>query len=522
VNDYLGGQSRQELEALLRRLVTQGTEGPKVDFKKALNLKEKSALAELAKDLSSIANTDDEGRLDDFGYIILGAEIGTLVGGVAELAGDTDKLQAQVTDVIKAYVCPVPQFSICAFDDATLGRWGAIVIAPSARQPHIFVRDGAGDVVKHEWWVRVNDTKDRAGPHDYARFLAKAVRREVRPLELEVQRLALKIDQRSAPDMVALVEALRATPNGSEGKEAATTDLGSTVRRLLLRGNAAVEDALVAEALRVAETMAETSDRNPWDLSRATPAQLRDALSYMEERTFPLAEALATAARYDSEGVLIDAVCRSLTVIANEPQPLGAHSRYIAQFRLYPLVLCLYAVTAVAANERRGALLKAVFSVSLRREGRDRVDPVIVSFRSIKASLEVFAKALEKCYVEPIAVRVREVLMPRLSGLLVGTSSKDAFFVAEFVLGLAFLTVSSGMHHGKIPLPGIYLYESEAQRPLKIFLKQRPDWLEELLGEPLYAVLPEFDRTASTVVSQGGWPDGFVSGAMEAYRPAVK
>lgn len=522
MNDYFGGQSPRELEALLRKLITQGAEGPKVDFKRTFTLGDKAAQAELAKDISSIANTDDEAHLDDFGYVILGAERGKLVGGVSELTGDIDKLQAQITDVIKGFVGAVPQFSLSAFDDNPLGRWGVIVIPPSARQPHLLVRDGAGDVVKHEWWVRVNDTKERAGPHDYARILAKATRREVRPLELEVQRLALKVDQLAVPNLSALADVLRGSGPPAEPREDVRSDLVSSVRRLLVRGSASVEDALVAEALRVAEVMAESTEANPLLFSGMKAEQLRSILTYLEDRAFPLAEALATVARYDREGVLTDAVCRSLQIIAKEPQPTGTHYTNIAHFRLYPLILCLYALVLVAANERRGDLLKAVFKLSLQREERDGVDPIVVAFRRIRAASDVFKEALGKDYFEPIAVRVREVLVPRLSGLLVGSSSKDAFFVVEFILGLAFLRVSDSMHHGKLPLPGTYLYESGAQRALSVFLGLRPDWLGDALEEPLDSLLPAFDQTAAKVVSQRGWADGFTSGAMDAYRPKGK
>lgn len=523
VNDYFGGQSPQQLEDLLRKLITQGAEGPKVDFKKSLTLGDKAAQAELAKDISSIANTDDEAHLDDFGYIILGAERGKLVGGVSELTGDIDKLQSQITDVIKGFVGPVPQFSLSAFDDNPLGRWGVIVIPPSARQPHLLVRDGAGDVVKHEWWIRVNDTKERAGPHDYARILAKATRREVRPLELEVQRLALKVDQLGVPNLSVLADLLRGSrPSAEPRQEDVRTDVVSSVRRLLVRGSASVEDALVAEALRVAEVMAESTEANPLLFSGMNAERLRSILTYLEDRTFALAEALATVARYDREGVLIDAVCRSLQVIAKEPQPTGMHYTYAAQFRLYPLILCVYALVLVAANERRGDLLKAVFNLSLQRDQREGVEPIVVGFRRIKAASDVFKEALGKNYFEPIAVRVREVLLPRLSGLLVGTSSKDAFFVAEFILGLAFLKVSESTHHSELPLPGTYFYESGAQRTLSVFLGQRLDWLEDALEEPLDSLLPAFDETAAKVVNPHAWADGFTSGAMAAYRPRGK
>ena len=390
------------------------------------------------------------------------------------------------------------------------------MIPPSARQPHILVRDGAAEVVRHEWWVRVNDTKERAGPHDYARMLAKATRREVRPLERELQRLALMVEQeRAGPDMASLVEALR-----GPAMPTAEATLAATVRGLLVRGSTAVEDGLVIEALRLADVIGETSERNPWVFDGLSAAQLREILSHLEAQTFPLADAIATVARYDQEGALQAAVCRALRVIAKEPQPSGVHFAYAPQFRLYPLVLCLYALAVVAVNERRADLLKAVFDLAMEREERDGAEPIVASFRRVRASSAVFKAALEQNYCEPVPVRVKEVLMPRLGAYLAGTPSTDAFFVAEFVIGLAFLKVSGGFYHGVLPLAGCYSYERAAQRAIKVFLQQRPAWLEDLLG-PLDDLLSAFDETASKGVQQEGWPKGFTSGAASAYASTV-
>lgn len=519
MSDYFGGQTPQELEELLRRLVTQGAEGPKVDFKKMLSMVDKAAQAELAKDISSIANTDDESHLDDFGYIILGAERGQLTGGVAELEGDVDKLQAHITDLIKGFIGPVPQFTISAFEDPSVGRWGVIVIPPSARQPHLFVRDGLG-VFKHEWWVRVNDTKERAAGQDYGRIMAKATRREIRPLELEVQRLSLRLDNLATPDLGSLVEALRGSPK--EDKEAHRSDgrdLVTVVRSFLVRGSASVEDQLVTEALKIAEMMSENSSQNPWHFTSMDAEDVRALLSYYEEKTFPFAEALATIARYDTSGQLSATVCRSLRVIAGEPEPSGTYYSAIEQFRIYPLVLCLYAITLVAVREERGELLRSVFGLRLRR--RNGSDPIVAAVRRIRAASDVFKAASETDWLEPIAVRVREVLVPRLTGLLAGAASKDAFYIAEFVLGLAFLQTNLSAQQGGVPLPGVYFYEGAAQRVLADFLGQRPAWLSEVLGESLDTLLLRFDQSAVSMAQQRGFADGFLRGAVAAYQAGL-
>lgn len=521
MDDYFGGQSAVELEALLRRLIEQGAEGPKVDFKRAVSWADKAAQAELAKDLSSIANTDDETHFEDFGYIILGAERGALLGGVVDLAGDVDRLQAQVTDVIKGLLAPVPQFSICSFIDPTLGAWGAIIIPPSARQPHIFIRDGAANVNKHEWWVRVNDTKERGGPHDYARFLAKAVAREVRPLDREVQRLGLLVEARHAqPDLATLLGSLPgAVRNPPDDQVTPPEPLSATIRRQFVRGTAGIEDALVAESLRLAEVMAGSSDRNPWDFTGATPARLRDVIGYLEEQAFPLADALAAAARYDSEGALTEAICRALRVLAREPPAPGMHYEHASRFRLYPLVICLYALIIVATNEGREPLLKAVLALSLENEHRDVANPIVASFRRLNAASPLFLGALEGDYAVAVPVRVRDVLLPRLGALLAGTPPKEAFFVAELVISLAFMRISADyyMIATSSPLPGLFMYDYSASRPIKRFLRRRPVWLAEVLGGDLDVLLATYDATANTALIRGAFGDGFVSGAAEAF-----
>lgn len=518
MTDYLGGQTREELEALLRRLIAGGAEGPKVDFKQAVKLDENAAQAELAKDVSSIANTDDEVHLDDHGYIILGAEGGKLAG-CSDLGGDPDKLQARVTDILKKYVGPVPQFSLCLFEDPCVGRWGAVVIPPSTQQPHIMIRDGAGQVAKHEWWVRVNDTKDRAGPHDYSRILAKGIRRQVQPLERELQRVSLLIESRSgSADLASLLAAIRGEEVPTVVRTPAT--LAEAVRNRLLRGTNQLEDQLVAEALRLSEVMAETSERNPWVFNGLTPEQVRAVLTYLEERTFPLAEALATVARHDRDGVLTDAVCRALQVLAKEPKPSGMRHQYSAQFRLYPLVICLYGLVTIAVNEQRPDLLAKVLALSVEQEDRDGIYPIVLAVLRVHEAADVFTRALQQDFFEPVAVRVRDTLVPRLSTLLPGVSSREAFYRAEFVIALAYMKDSKGRTFGGVPLAGCYAYEAEGKRTIQLFLERRPQWLDLALGAPLASLLPQFDNAAANLIQRGIWRgNGFTSGAMAAYRP---
>ncbi|MET0794472.1 MAG: ATP-binding protein [Polyangiaceae bacterium] len=120
---YLG-TSRSELEVLIRRLVSDGTEGPKLDVKRTLSITTAAEKSELCKDLSAIANTDgDEFR--GFGYIVVGAADGKLVGGVDVWKSvGADHFSAQLTQVAREYLAPAPNFRFVAYEDPEVGNWG--------------------------------------------------------------------------------------------------------------------------------------------------------------------------------------------------------------------------------------------------------------------------------------------------------------------------------------------------------------------------------------------------------------
>ncbi|MBI4703948.1 MAG: ATP-binding protein [Deltaproteobacteria bacterium] len=172
VETYLGC-TPAELEARARKLITEGVEGPKLDFKEKFPLRTAEEKTELAKDVSAIANTDDE-RLGDVGYVILGAKRGQLVGGIDSWKGTTaDHFSAHLTDVLKERLAPVPQIHFIPFEDPAKGAWGVIVIPSSTQQPHVITRDFPGKASKGDCFVRINDTTHRAGAADHARFRSK-------------------------------------------------------------------------------------------------------------------------------------------------------------------------------------------------------------------------------------------------------------------------------------------------------------------------------------------------------------
>lgn len=520
MSDYFGGQSREELEALLRRVITQGPEGSKLDFKRTIDLDSNSARAELAKDVASIANTDDPQRFNDVGYIVLGAERGRIVG-CPVLSSDSDKLQARMTDLLKNYLSPLPHFSLAVYSDPVAGAWGAIVIPPSMQQPHVHARDGGTAFARHDWFVRVNDTTDRAGSQDYTRLLEKAVRRQVQPLEAQMQRLAHQVAQRDAGSIESLLAAVggHVAAQLSKPNDQAIAigggDISSRIRGRLVRGDRAIEDALEAEAMRLWAVVTERSDINPWSFGDRSPMERRKTLVYLEEASAPLAMALATIARFDRSGRYTGSACRALSIIARQPSPSGAYSDEMVALRLYPLALCLYAVVTISTVEQRADLIKSVLALEL--EDGDCSEPIVFTLRRVRAAHELFNTTLEGRWCEPIPLRVRDEFIPRLSSLLTRTTGSDAFRLAEFVLALASLRDSVLRSTEGYPMRGLYLYEHEARRALGRFLSRRPDWISDALGAPLTKLLTAFDANAYKVVNPSGSPDGFVRGAQKAY-----
>lgn len=524
MRDYLGGMTRDELERLALRLIDQGPEGLKIDFKRIVNLGTAAEKAEFAKDVSSIANADDESHLDDYGFIIVGAERGTVLGGATDFAHDkVDSYQARLTDVLREWLAPVPSFSLVAFQEPTKGPWGVIVIPPSTRQPHIMIRD-AGDVAKHEWWVRINDTKGRAGALDYARILSKTASRAVRPLEFELQRLAVRMDlvEQGGVGLKDIATLLRSAPSEAlQGSDAHTTAVSPAqqLRRHLMTPVHVAEDILVGEALRIAQVMNDESPENPWVFASTTPASMLDAIEYLERESQPLAEAMAVIAKYDDASSLTGPVIAAFEILAREPQPphSGPHWVHATSLRLYPVALCLYTLALVGTQKRRGSLLRAVLSVRFVDRNSNEF-PMLHAIRCLRTVNEVFKLALRQQYFEPIAERLSIVIPGWCAGLVPVHSGLTAFLQAEFVLGLAYLEVSRAIQNEAFPFPGKYFYAYEARRAIEGFLRKQPSWLKEVYGRSVEEVLKEFDLTAATVVDRQSFGSGgFVNGAAHAW-----
>lgn len=188
-----------ELLRLIEAKVILGLETAKLDFKREFSLKPRIRTVALLKLISAIANTDSD-QDDGYGFIIYGATGGTWVGNVSEFRPDRiDNLSASLAQKAREYLFPAPDFFILSCAHPT-GHGGAIVIPPSNRQPHQFIREFSDDdlrVRRGEWYIRSADSTDLAQAEDFNRVFVKQVARATEPLRTEladVQTRLLKLE----------------------------------------------------------------------------------------------------------------------------------------------------------------------------------------------------------------------------------------------------------------------------------------------------------------------------------------
>jgi len=183
-----------EQEKLARDFVSGRAEHQRVDLKSTLSLEPKRAVVEMIRDISAIANTDE-----DWGYIVIGAERGQVVGRVDALSdANLERTSEKLTQVSHNYLDPVPRFRLVPFYDPAVGAWGIIVVEPSTDQPYMFVRGFTDEKDKPvfrsgDWYVRRGDTTDLALPRDWARVLERRVRRALQPMEFEIGALRERV-----------------------------------------------------------------------------------------------------------------------------------------------------------------------------------------------------------------------------------------------------------------------------------------------------------------------------------------
>ena len=429
-------------------MIDDQVETAKVDFKVSLSTSMNAAeKVELAKDINALVNVDSDGH-SGFGFLIFGARRGELVGGISCLAADSaDHTSSTISKIVSEYLAPCPILRLLRFDEPSKGSWGVLLVAPSEEQPHIFVKEYSGNPKRGDWFVRVNDTTQLAGPADYVRVLTKRTGRASDRYERQIQDLTLRLARLETESSlsVLLPRFLQLKEDSQSDSPApiltAGDDLHTRIRRTLTSPTSAIEDDLLAHAARLQTTLDADPAECPWALHRPTTEVAERCLGYMETAAKPLVLAVAAVARYDREEHLNLAIERAFGLLAVEPDliPGRNYSEPGRNLRLYPLALLIYSLVLASLYERRSGALTRVLRLRLYSRDRETPGPLIDSLLAVGRLDDVFNAAANTQNAIPFAGRIRTVLGSWLGEFLPVRDFRDFMYVGEFIVGLIFM-----------------------------------------------------------------------------------
>ncbi len=242
----------------------------------------------------------------------------------------------------------------------------------------------------------------------------------------------------------------------------------------------------------------------PWDvqpITAAGPAN-RALLEQLEEHTNTLIRAVTTIMLDDRGGLYTDSLIRAFRMLAQTGAPTGVtHTQSGVILRDYPLALLIYTAFVAATMTQRGDVLKRILTVPVReRAGRAR-EPLAESLVRTRGAKELFNTAFETRYCEPMPLRIRQVLASTVGNRLIPEA--ESFFCGEFVLALTLIDhrlTQKDPSDYLVPLPGLYLYTTEANDTITNFFSEPQEWLAAVYRNPLPELLRLFDANAHKTV----------------------
>lgn len=512
---------------MLRDLIDHGAETPKADCKTEIDTSTSEGKADLLKDISAISNTFGA-EYNDYGFLIYGATRKAITG-IKSTEIDSDKFQSHVEQLLKAYLSPMPQIYVIGFATPQGQHWGVIVIPPRNTKPHMFVRDIQCSTdpkrsrKRGEWFVRRGSNTDVGLPEDLAAIAQRQLDLMLEPLREGVRMLQLRVartEEQYGNALFKLVERAASAPPQSGPQIPAeqsnladaightrALDLPTRLKRKLRKPANGLANELIAEAATLREYLDEGGTDLPWapDPSDTDAPANRASIGALEERVRPILSSVAIVLLDDRDGEFTSALLRVVKTLARTSIPIGTRFNQIGPaLRDYPLVLLLYAAFVCGTQTNNGRILRQLLRIPLRRREGHGNENILNIFRGARRANGLFNTSFGTAWCEPIAVRARQVLSDTVAEMLPGTPEPEYFFRGEFVLAL------SGVDRGitekvteeqLVPLPGLYLYLSEANEAIRDFLLERPDWLGNLYLNPVSDILRVFDKSWQRAVS---------------------
>jgi len=516
------------LESLLLKIIQTG-ETTKVDFKVELNLDTADQRAELLKDISAFANTYDD-AYRNHGFILIGIKNNQIIG--TSFPQEVDALQASLDQLIKTYIGPFIQTHVRAFNSD--GKtWGVIVIPPTRKAPHVFIKDIANKY-RGDIYVRRGTITEKAMPEDYPRFFRLHV--DEYTYELKQQLGNLRFELNEIKKKLALVKKEKQKALSLEKPEVdtkkvlekkASLNLLQEIENAFFLEEDPIKHGLIKEARKIQSFL--ESNSIPWALQIPSREDGEKLLRNIEEVSEIYWVALINIVLKDEKGKYDEAIIQSLGYLARyyEAPVETSYNNLGINIRYYPLIVSLYIIFIVGAFKKRQTLLKKVADIELlRRSLYEEPYHIAYSLFFIRRAEEVFQTqhgGYPKSRWCDAVASYTKTLLDRKVHIDDCFWDKDAnFYIGEFLLSLLPLDIidkNTGTPIIGHPSSGLFIYINDSIPAIRRFLKNENKWVAKIFRRPFEDILKEFDETPKKLERGGCWAEGFVSGAFETVFP---
>jgi hypothetical protein len=530
--------SSEELEDILIKLISHGSEAAKVDFKTEIIAATPEQKAELLKDIVAIVNTYDD-NYNDYGFIIYGVA-GKIITGATSTETNVDKFQNHIEQLLKNYIYPMPQIYVVGFETTDGKKWGAIIMPPQNSKPHMFFKelscvDKSCMRKKGDWFVRKGATTDHGLPEDLALITQKQMEISLEPLKESIRTIQVRISKvedqynsalfklvgRAFESISKEVKKEEDTISEEVKKEEDTTseislevgdalgiDLPNRLKQKLKTPTDKISDDIIAEAKKIREIIDSPSSSIPWTPQLNNVDGNKKIIEEIEELTRSFRLSAATILLNDKKGIYTETLLRAIRILARiADAPSGTSFNRIGEaIRYYPIGLIIYTIFICGVAMNRQDILKKILDIPLRGKRSDERLHILDTFFSWYEAKSLFNDAFGQRLCAPIASRIRQIVSNEISELLTEFSEPECFFRGEFILALSHIdqSILEGENpEYSTPLAGLYLYLNEASDIIKEFLTEQPEWFDSFYKSPVDKILELFDQNAHKMVSSG-------------------
>lgn len=487
-----------DLERWMTLAIDQEVEGPKLDFKRELNLKSEE-LANFLKDVCAIANTDDPDHFDNAGCLIVGVERNGTFHPLAA-SFNSDKESASINELLSKYVAPSLNVKVAGPFQHARGQYAVVYIPPSHDQPHMIIKE-TGSARPGDWWVRSGDVNVKAGPEHYARVLRKGVERTMAPLRDELSRahhLITNLEQR-----LERLQTSQVRTTGAELADQPNLSVAAKIRAQYGTKDIPLRQAIYREMSLFFEKFEAQFPDASVEQQMLNWEPLKEKILTLEGITRPLGEGMAAAVMH-GEGALDDVVAHVLLEVTKKTLTFPHYrslTDQIQHLRSYPQILLTLAVCGAAMAVGRTEWLKAPLKFKSRHFLQDWMGETLDPTRQLVVWEGIFSTLFPVDSCTPAYEHINAVVLGPDGWLLSGQPFIDAQQLINETELFQSLTYMDGVGPNlpvNSPIPNSVIYRIDADEAISHAIKRRPAAFKSTLSEGLPPVLERFVNTVAT------------------------